>query len=167
HPSLPLFSPYISPSVFYALSLHDALPISTSGSSPVRPTATRVRRPRPGRRRRAIPGYSAASPNGPGRAGTSTETCRSQRNGTPPDRKSTRLNSSHDQSSYAVFCLKKKNGSSFNQINQTDKNGAGPTTQSFTVDLTGGHSYWESGGFGGSGYVNAVLVEPAVGAAPH
>src|SRR5206468_8994195 len=25
------------------------------------------------------------------------------------DRKSTRLNSSHDQSSYAVFCLKKKN----------------------------------------------------------
>src|SRR5206468_12394217 len=32
---------------------------------------------------------------------------------TPPrmrtDRKSTRLNSSHDQTSYAVFCLKKKN----------------------------------------------------------
>src|SRR2546428_8147709 len=26
-----------------------------------------------------------------------------------PDRKSTRLNSSHDQISYAVFCLKKKN----------------------------------------------------------
>src|SRR5206468_4337277 len=26
------------------------------------------------------------------------------------DRKSTRLNSSHDQSSYAVFCLKKKKG---------------------------------------------------------
>src|SRR2546428_10124961 len=26
-----------------------------------------------------------------------------------PDRKSTRLNSSHDQSSYAVFCLQKKN----------------------------------------------------------
>src|SRR2546428_10030235 len=26
------------------------------------------------------------------------------------DRKSTRLNSSHDQISYAVFCLKKKNG---------------------------------------------------------
>src|SRR2546421_5162932 len=34
------------------------------------------------------------------------------RRGTPaprrPDRKSTRLNSSHDQISYAVFCLKKK-----------------------------------------------------------
>src|SRR2546421_8652578 len=27
----------------------------------------------------------------------------------PKDRKSTRLNSSHDQISYAVFCLKKKN----------------------------------------------------------
>src|SRR5206468_10735396 len=27
---------------------------------------------------------------------------------TPKDRKSTRLNSSHDQISYAVFCLKKK-----------------------------------------------------------
>src|SRR2546428_3033240 len=27
---------------------------------------------------------------------------------TRPDRKSTRLNSSHDQISYAVFCLKKK-----------------------------------------------------------
>src|SRR3982751_7033212 len=29
--------------------------------------------------------------------------------GARPDRKSTRLNSSHDQISYAVFCLKKKN----------------------------------------------------------
>src|SRR2546430_3242402 len=32
-----------------------------------------------------------------------------------PDRKSTRLNSSHSQISYAVFCLKKKN------INQTSR----------------------------------------------
>src|SRR3712207_7462780 len=31
-----------------------------------------------------------------------------------PDRKSTRLNSSHANISYAVFCLKKKNGSIFN-----------------------------------------------------
>src|SRR2546428_2956233 len=29
------------------------------------------------------------------------------------DRKSTRLNSSHDQISYAVFCLKKKDSSTF------------------------------------------------------
>src|SRR2546430_3878640 len=33
-----------------------------------------------------------------------------RRNSSPkPDRKSTRLNSSHSQISYAVFCLKKKN----------------------------------------------------------
>src|SRR6478672_6558321 len=32
---------------------------------------------------------------------------------TPADRKSTRLNSSHDQSSYAVSCLKKKLASPF------------------------------------------------------
>src|SRR2546421_3551250 len=32
----------------------------------------------------------------------------SRRSGTGGDRKSTRLNSSHDQISYAVFCLKKK-----------------------------------------------------------
>src|SRR2546427_2744709 len=31
-----------------------------------------------------------------------------ERPGAPPDRKSTRLNSSHSQISYAVFCLKKK-----------------------------------------------------------
>src|SRR2546421_1418368 len=31
-----------------------------------------------------------------------------RRPGSPADRKSTRLNSSHDQISYAVFCLKKK-----------------------------------------------------------
>src|SRR3712207_7736414 len=30
----------------------------------------------------------------------------------PPDRKSTRLNSSHANTSYAVFCLKKKKGPS-------------------------------------------------------
>src|SRR5206468_13119139 len=33
----------------------------------------------------------------------------------PRDRKSTRLNSSHDQISYAVFCLKKKNVQAFKQ----------------------------------------------------
>src|SRR3982750_4990458 len=32
------------------------------------------------------------------------------------DRKSTRLNSSHDQISYAVFCLKKKNTNHFDEI---------------------------------------------------
>src|SRR6478672_10034836 len=46
---------------------------------------------------------SAAGGHGPSRPG-------GVRRGPPPpvDRKSTRLNSSHDQISYAVFCLKKK-----------------------------------------------------------
>src|SRR5436190_7752661 len=66
----------------YALSLHDALPISApppsaDGPAPSVPRATaRRRRTQPRARRR--------------------------------DRKSTRLNSSHTVTSYAVFCLKKK-----------------------------------------------------------
>src|SRR2546430_13465511 len=40
------------------------------------------------------------------------------------DRKSTRLNSSHSQISYAVFCLKKKNGT--NLRSETAKPGATP-----------------------------------------
>src|SRR5439155_3955811 len=35
------------------------------------------------------------------------------------DRKSTRLNSSHVATSYAVFCLKKKNGNDFDRTDQT------------------------------------------------
>src|SRR2546430_13546744 len=37
-----------------------------------------------------------------------------------PDRKSTRLNSSHSQISYAVFCLKKKNKTTVRLRGQTD-----------------------------------------------
>src|SRR3712207_8595533 len=72
----------------YTLSLHDALPIS----GPARPGA-------PGRRPGRNPGSRAA---GAPRA-------RLRAAGTAPDRKSTRLNSSHANISYAVFCLKKKN----------------------------------------------------------
>src|SRR2546430_12146423 len=36
--------------------------------------------------------------------------------GSELDRKSTRLNSSHSQISYAVFCLKKKNNNTISQI---------------------------------------------------
>src|SRR3712207_8407556 len=39
----------------------------------------------------------------------------------PRDRKSTRLNSSHANISYAVFCLKKKNKHELHQISQTKK----------------------------------------------
>src|SRR2546430_4933118 len=84
----------------YTLSLHDALPISRRSRAPsdgrrrvqcrsrgrrpivrVASPSTRLRRPRRARSR-------FAPPEG--------------------DRKSTRLNSSHSQISYAVFCLKKK-----------------------------------------------------------
>src|SRR5690349_22078983 len=70
----------------YTLSLHDALPISGSV-----------------RRHRSRP--RSASP----RAGASW--CRTREiavRSCPADRKSTRLNSSHVEISYAVFCLKKK-----------------------------------------------------------
>src|SRR2546430_15638342 len=68
----------------YTLSLHDALPISQ-------------------RPRRSSP---------PSAAWPSTARCQTRgavRRARAPDRKSTRLNSSHSQISYAVFCLKKKN----------------------------------------------------------
>src|SRR5206468_11039522 len=81
-----------------SLSLHDALPIScggrsTSASPPPRAVATATEISSAV----VIRLHSGAAPNA--------------RNGrllrrTARDRKSTRLNSSHDQSSYAVFCLK-------------------------------------------------------------
>src|SRR2546430_6549913 len=71
----------------YTLSLHDALPILRRGSAATR--ARIVVRPRPGTATR----FAAY-----GR--------RNKSDGV--DRKSTRLNSSHSQISYAVFCLKKK-----------------------------------------------------------
>src|SRR5438874_7239207 len=40
----------------------------------------------------------------------------------PPDRKSTRLNSSHVEISYAVFCLKKKKTQYYNVLPQLDIN---------------------------------------------
>src|SRR2546430_17261879 len=44
-----------------------------------------------------------------GKAGEGLEGSRRRDAGAKEDRKSTRLNSSHSQISYAVFCLKKKN----------------------------------------------------------
>src|SRR5689334_25400485 len=82
----------------YTLSLHDALPI-------LHPQ--RARRPdrHPHRRR-------PAGPPVPEDAGPRVRPCRDGRGngdgGASADRKSTRLNSSHSSTSYAVFCLKKK-----------------------------------------------------------
>src|SRR3712207_9476437 len=77
----------------YTLSLHDALPIwSVHRVSPARSHAS------------VWHGRGAAAQHvGSG----SSQTFRSSRGGTI-DRKSTRLNSSHANISYAVFCLKKK-----------------------------------------------------------
>src|SRR5690242_21479868 len=75
----------------YTLSLHDALPIwSCPRHGPPSTPRSMHRSPCPPRR----------SPCPPRRSGPQ----RSAR----PDRKSTRLNSSHMSISYAVFCLKKK-----------------------------------------------------------
>src|SRR5438105_14131011 len=82
----------------YTLSLHDALPICAAvkpgWGSPREDYSRPVRGPRQPRLRgdRAQPPLRLGGVRAPGRA----------------DRKSTRLNSSHEWISYAVFCLKKK-----------------------------------------------------------
>src|SRR3712207_8123357 len=58
----------------------------------------------PSQRRSQSPGSSGGGGGGGGGGGTSP----SPTDHTGPDRKSTRLNSSHANISYAVFCLKKK-----------------------------------------------------------
>src|SRR2546427_10692059 len=75
----------------YTLSLHDALPICCAA---LRHRQARSADTPPDALRREHPG-AAALPPAP---------CQAAR----ADRKSTRLNSSHSQISYAVFCLKKK-----------------------------------------------------------
>src|SRR5438876_4450507 len=81
----------------YTLSLHDALPISAIVTRIGTPTTTRSS----GTKRNAPP-----APTRP--AAT-------------PDRKSTRLNSSHPSISYAVFCLKKKKKNHNQHKNRLDR----------------------------------------------
>src|SRR5688572_31457902 len=66
----------------YTLSLHDALPILRIGRRSCKPSAVRL--------------------------DDRLANCQSHAHPVGLDRKSTRLNSSHSQISYAVFCLKKK-----------------------------------------------------------
>src|SRR3712207_9330511 len=75
----------------YTLSLHDALPI-------YRPV-DELRVQSDGRSGDAVVEVAAAGPRHRGTAGARHRLA---------DRKSTRLNSSHANISYAVFCLKKK-----------------------------------------------------------
>src|SRR5947209_9236379 len=81
----------------YTLSLHDALPIyeRTPGSQSRRLACS-------ARRRHRIPGPKGLEFRG--RENSRRSPSRLERT----DRKSTRLNSSHANISYAVFCLKKK-----------------------------------------------------------
>src|SRR2546430_13206128 len=89
----------------YTLSLHDALPISPQGPSSSRPLRRRQRRPRAPRARQSSR-VSSSLPPTPNR---NLVKFPNEDSTTAQDRKSTRLNSSHSQISYAVFCLKKKN----------------------------------------------------------
>src|SRR5688572_31041553 len=87
--------------VLYTLSLLDALPISSLG--PVRAPA---------------PSAGAAVSAWAAEAAWPSTIAANERHShevTGGDRKSTRLNSSHSQNSYAVFCLKKKQ----NRLNDT------------------------------------------------
>src|SRR5205085_3298199 len=96
-----LFTPPAPPDT-YTLSLHDALPIyhatayDEQATIVARGVITEVDDRGGGRRRITQSPYrfsdASAGVRGPA----------------PLDRKSTRLNSSHSQISYAVFCLKKK-----------------------------------------------------------
>src|SRR5947208_6065365 len=88
----------------YTLSLHDALPILIveQGQTP-RDLARPQGGVRPGQQRRFLPKAVAkrrSRQTAPRRLGMGQSA--------PRDRKSTRLNSSHQIISYAVFCLKKK-----------------------------------------------------------
>src|SRR5688572_32586179 len=77
----------------YTLSLHDALPILKRLKDPITRRKIKAETTRLIREERG-----GGDPRNVQIAGCSWE-----------DRKSTRLNSSHSQISYAVFCLKKKN----------------------------------------------------------
>src|SRR3712207_7951578 len=79
----------------YTLSLHDALPISRGAERGLCPHGPRQ-------------GAAAAARHRPARAPQRAYPRRHGDRAAGGDRKSTRLNSSHANISYAVFCLKKK-----------------------------------------------------------
>src|SRR3712207_8708644 len=79
----------------YTLSLHDALPILTLWRTARIATEN-------GEFEVVRPAFAEAAD------GVATEILRVYRAASTADRKSTRLNSSHANISYAVFCLKKK-----------------------------------------------------------
>src|SRR3712207_7829952 len=78
----------------YTLSLHDALPISMEGAFAAHALTT----------------VRSCSGRRPWLGADSRESCGEMLR---TDRKSTRLNSSHANISYAVFCLKKKKNNTY------------------------------------------------------
>src|SRR3712207_7184653 len=87
----------------FTLSLHDALPICSGAVVAERSGPLFVRRPGPSRRR------APPSPLEPAQLHFGVDVAeRVSLVVECEDRKSTRLNSSHANISYAVFCLKKK-----------------------------------------------------------
>src|SRR2546430_13055885 len=86
----------------YTLSLHDALPICTASRFRLRHLCETPTSAAPFAVRRYIDFFPPSIV--PTKHRFRSPACTSAR-----DRKSTRLNSSHSQISYAVFCLKKKN----------------------------------------------------------
>src|SRR2546430_11120580 len=100
HWSLVFFFNDTATTEIYTLSLHDALPIWTSVGMPA--IAEQMLHCRPAARHvdREEPSFACPGPTGINGAFL--------RELGERDRKSTRLNSSHSQISYAVFCLKKK-----------------------------------------------------------
>src|SRR5688572_32547356 len=83
----------------YTLSLHDALPIWPGQGPP--PDASDREAP--------IFAVRWSQGSGPDQECEARDQRAANSGASQSDRKSTRLNSSHSQISYAVFCLKKKN----------------------------------------------------------
>src|SRR5690606_40898891 len=92
----------------YPLSLHDALPICTAVAASSAAKAWRSRSPRSTLSRRRKKRSDGIQALGAVRLESASAISGSAGLVSPPDRKSTRLNSSHVKISYAVFCLKKK-----------------------------------------------------------
>src|SRR5206468_10895236 len=94
-----LFTATATPQI-YTLSLHDALPISSRSTT--QPATVESGAPSADSNQRVLVFVVSDHLDSTGRMLMEVA------NADPKDRKSTRLNSSHDQISYAVFCLKKK-----------------------------------------------------------
>src|SRR5206468_8246635 len=105
------FFNHYAPTELYTLSLHDALPIFSSVSAVAERNAEGFLKGRQYSVKIFVSLAAMLLVAGIGCREKPVDTgalITAQTVGLEQDRKSTRLNSSHDQISYAVFCLKKK-----------------------------------------------------------